>query len=185
MNRRAALKRIAAAGTVALGVTEITTSNAFADGGTVGRRPTNCAATISPTISTANSRLTISLATAATVCPGGGTPSIEWRYRSPTHTVRDNASPFTLLSTGNTWSAFTSITSIRITAVGSTTTLPNNVTVSIDIMTRRVCTNGTRRAWCCKQGSGSGTYSNVGGGSWGGTLVAVTPDTAGCDSPAP
>ena len=184
MDRREALKRIAAGSTVALGITEITSSHAFADGGTVARRP-SCAA-----VSTINAvavivggnYIRVTVTAGLTTCPGTGTPqAVQYRYRS-SNTVRSDAAPATVVSAAGTWgTSFTATTVVRLTSAGSQTNLPTG-TVTLDVLVRRVCNNGTRRAWCCIQRQRSGNWTGV---AWGGSFGAATTDPTGCDTPAP
>ena len=172
------------------GSTEVLSKAAFADGGTVGRRPTNC--TTNPSITVTEVHVSgpgdhIQIAVSATsTCPGVGTPSVQWRYRCVQYVVRNNVAPYAVLATANAWTAFTPITNIRITEAATTNDIPNNTLVTVDILVRRTCANGTRRAWCCRQMRRSGLFTDDSGvGGWAGSFANVAVTAGICDTPAP
>ncbi len=200
MDRREALKKLAAGGAVAAGATAVMTSTAYADGGTSGCRPTGLpapAVTLTPAITglgknavqITSSISSVGLATCSS-CKAGVTPTQVVQYR---WTVDGNSLVSIFgVSTGGTaisggfQSSLTNPVFLRNT---SGTGNLGSATYTVRLTARWVCTNGPKKAWACRHWTVTFTFDTGGGGD--GTLSGVGATTAGsgnssaCDSPTP
>lgn len=185
VDRREALKKLAAGGAVAAGATAVMTSTSFADGGTRKSIPAPVATPIA-TVTRLGSTVNCSLGIAVATCPfqTGLTPTTTARVDSAIAGV--SLAGGTLAPPANTW------VSPRNPLVAAVTSIPgngNNVTIELRFDFRSVCDSrptGATAAWRCQSflvtittGSGGGSGTAVS------STIAVAASPASCDTPAP
>jgi hypothetical protein len=158
VDRREALKKMAAGGVTVIGASAVISSSVFADGGSPGSQPTNCA-TFPTAPWTTDNGITITMTAAATTCPVDFTPTTEYSYAvNNSLVVRSDATPSTVL----TQSSFTTTSTVRVTSSGSTVAITGSPTgVTVTVIARRKCTNGSRVGWCCELFSYTGNYTST------------------------
>jgi hypothetical protein len=180
-DRREVLKLLAGGTAAAAGASLITSSTAFADGGTVGFRPTcpTTAATVTWTTVTVNNQLTFVVAPPTISCTSGWTASVAIILRvSAGFQARQSAATGTLLATGGaaysaaiprtvTFGVPTPLIFVVGTSGASATTdIADQSLITVDVIVRRTCTNNaqpTRRSFCCTRFSATNTFNRQDG----------------------
>ena len=189
MDRRDALKKMAAGGATIVGASMVLSSVAFADGGTKNSRPTGTAGGTSPTLTAAlttskSTRTINTLAVDAT--PAGACP-----FGSPTTPRKEFAWSIVAGTTSGTitGTAFGALASATATDVGGPTGSGWSGTFTVRLTIRWVCDQrptGVTAAWVCQSFAALVTTSTAGGNG----SVSIGPTTqdgtpVNCDSPVP
>ncbi|MGB8860432.1 MAG: hypothetical protein WCC60_14300 [Ilumatobacteraceae bacterium] len=195
MDRRAALSRLAAAGAIVAGGNVVHSSAAFADQGSSRCLPTNCTSAaafgllVVGTSSTSNSVQATDSSALAT-CPPGFTASLQrrWRVTRIAGTgggggarVLDCATKAVLANDG-AWTSFPSVNPVCLFNMNSTTNL-NTGTYQLDLIVRRICTQGAKKCWCCA--GFTQRFSLAGSLLVPLSTASFTVSSADCDTPAP
>lgn len=199
MDRRAALRRLAGASTVASSGALIVSTPAFADGGSNNcRSAPSLSNTLTPALPASgkdNVRISSSRTSfAAATCGCGWAPSVQrrWSVSSALGTataIYSAAAGGTVVSGGFT-AAAGSVTVASPVYVRHTAGTNLNGAYTVDLTVRHVCRSGGAVAWSCQRYRTVFSYSVSGGpvGSLSGVSSASfgPPDNSlFCDSPAP
>lgn len=165
MDRRDALKKLAATGAIAASAPAILSSTVFADGGTVNCQPlsfpTDITASVAATAvdgrrNSGKDYVNVVATVVAPNCPTGyNTRTVQyyWTVTGGTAQVHDGG------NTTNISGQWGTVSSVRIANSGSADTLSAG-SYTVALQYRVTCSNGTRKCWKCVGYNVTFTFAN-------------------------